>query len=122
MSARQQPEYRLQCRVVDLLDKLPCIVLYHHSPNGSKLYGNSAQRERTGARLKRSGTKAGYPDLILYASEGRVGHLELKSETGRLTDTQKAIQASLAAAGHRYAVVRHTDDVMAALAEWGWVS
>ncbi len=120
MGKRQQPEYELQCRVVDLLDKLLGVSFYHHSPNGSKLHGSPTQRKITGARLKRAGTQAGYPDLILYAPGGRVGHLELKSAKGRLSDAQKAVRDTLDALGQHYAVVTHTDDVMQALSDWGW--
>ena len=124
MTERKKPnheEYRLQCRVVDYLAALPCVGFFHHSPNGSKLHGSKEQRQRTGARLKRSGTVAGYPDLTVYASGGRVGHLELKSCTGRLSDSQIEVQQKLTGLGHRYAIVKHTDDVEAALREWGWL-
>lgn len=117
---RAQPEFELQCRVVDLLDKLPGVGFYHHSPNGSKLHGTDTQRMITGKRLKRAGTQAGYPDLILYAPGGRVGHLELKSAKGRLSPNQKAVRFALEALGQNYAVVTHTDDVKAALSDWGW--
>ena len=66
-------------------------------------------------------TVAGYPDLTVYASGGRVGHLELKSCTGRLSDSQIEVQQKLTGLGHRYAIVKHTDDVEAALREWGWM-
>lgn len=119
--ARAQPEFELQCRVVDYLTVLPCVGFFHHSPNGSKLHGSQEQRERTGKRLKRAGMVAGYPDLTLYASDGRVGHLELKAPKGRLSDSQIEVQQKLAALGHRYAIVKHTDDVAAALRAWGWM-
>ena len=119
---RSQPEFELQCRVVDYLAALPCVGFFHHSPNGSKLHGSKEQRQRTGARLKRSGTVAGYPDLTLYAAGGRVGHLELKSCTGRLSDSQIEVQQKLTGLGHRYAIVKHTDDVEAPLREWGWLA
>lgn len=118
---RAQPEYALQCRVVDYLAALPCVGFFHHSPNGSKLHGTPTQRQMTGARLKRAGTRAGYPDLTLYASQGRVGHLELKSDKGGLSDSQKDVKAILEGLGHHYAVIRHTDDVTEALREWGWM-
>lgn len=121
MPKRAQPEFALQCRVVDYLASLPGVGFFHHSPNGSKLHGSQQQRQITGARLKRSGTQAGFPDLLVYASEGRVGHLELKSEKGRLSDNQKAVRECLEALGHHYAVVTHTDEVKAALSEWGWL-
>lgn len=121
MAKNAQPEYALQCRVVDYLAALPAVGFFHHSPNGSKLHGTAQQRKITGGRLKRAGTRAGYPDLLLYASGGRVGHLELKSEKGSLSATQKDVRATLEALGHKYAVVKHTDDVKAALAAWGWV-
>ena len=121
MAKRKQPEFKLQCRVVDYLRALPCVGMFHHSPNGSKLHGSKEQRARTGARLKRAGTVAGYPHLTLYASDGRVGHLELKAEKGRLSDNQIEVQQRLSGLGHRYAIVKHTDDVLEALRAWGWM-
>lgn len=57
----------------------------HHSPNG----GNRSARE--GARFKREGVKSGFPDLILPKPKQNYHGLfiEIKTEKGRITPTQK---------------------------------
>lgn len=73
---RNKQEYDLQCQIVEwfnlqypeLADKL------HHSPNGevrpSKTYINKRGETKrycpSGQRLKKMGTKAGFPDLVLF--------------------------------------------------------
>jgi hypothetical protein len=54
----------------------------------------------------------GAPDLI-GCVDGKFVGLEVKTATGKLSETQKALAASLRAAGGAYHVVRSIDDVMA---------
>lgn len=71
---RLQPEYQLQCLVADLLRLQGREGLcWFHVPNGEH------RSPRTGARLKRMGTKRGVGDLILLW-EGRAIALELKAD------------------------------------------
>ncbi|RDC59768.1 hypothetical protein HME9302_00963 [Alteripontixanthobacter maritimus] len=91
-----------------------------HVPNGGKLPGTRQQKLRTGARLKAEGLVAGFPDLVLYGPEGRVGMIEVKAEGKYQQPNQKTCQAALEALGHRYAVCRSNDDVDETLSEWGW--
>lgn len=93
-----------------------------HVPNGSKLAGTADQRARAGHRLKNDGMMPGFPDLVVYASGGRVGHIEVKAEGNYQQDTQKAVQAMLEQLGHRYAVCRSGADLVDTLRAWGWIS
>ena len=115
---RAQPESELQQAIVKHLGSRGYHVV--HVPNGSKLPGSGEQRMRTGARLKREGLKAGFPDLIVYGHSGRVGHIEVKAPKGRVSPAQEAVAAWLTAWGHNYALCRSIDDVTAALEQWGW--
>ena len=91
-----------------------------HVPNGATLSGDKDARARQMANLKRDGLLPGFPDLLVYAPGGRVGHIEVKCEGGRQTDTQKAVAGLLDGLGHHYAVCRSLADVDETLASWGW--
>ena len=115
---RAQPESELQQAIVKHLGARG----YHavHVPNGSKLSGTGEQRQRTGARLKREGLKAGFPDLLVYGHSGRIGHIEVKAPKGNVSQAQEDVAAWLVGWGHNYALCRSIADVDAALADWGW--
>ena len=113
-------EHEIQCKIVGDLRKMGFIPVA--VPNGAMLAGTEEQRQRRAGILKREGMLPGFPDLIVFARGGRVGLFEVKAPKGRLQKNQIAVASELAAYGTPYAVVRHTDDVLAALAEWGWVS
>jgi hypothetical protein len=105
-----QEEFRLSCRVADhLATVLPAHLLCSHLPFGEN------RSEITGARLKRMGTKRGWPDYMIL-HDGGVLALELKAPKGRLSDHQKAFGDALVALGGAYHVCRSLDDVDAALA------
>lgn len=91
-----------------------------HVVNGTALPGTPEQKARLVAALKEDGLMVGFPDLLVYASGGRVGHIEVKSSTGRQLPSQKAVEAWLGTLGHQYAVCRSVDDAAAALDAWGW--
>lgn len=97
MPRRDQPEFRLQCAVADLLRFRAVPGLYWTAiPNGEK------RTPETGARLKRAGVRAGNPDLLLIFN-GRAIGLELKAEGGRQTETQRDTETDWTLAGGLYA-------------------
>jgi hypothetical protein len=114
-----QPESELQKKIVPYLRKRGFYVV--HVPNGSKLAGTKRQRAMRGARLKAEGTVPGFPDLLVYAAGGRVGHIEVKAEGNYQQPTQKACQLELQRLGHLYAVCRSMADVDETLQRWGWL-
>lgn len=71
--------------------KYPELKLLYHVPNERKC---SAQE---GARLKRMGVKSGVPDLCLPVARGNAHglYIEMKTKTGKLSDTQRWWQAEL---------------------------
>ena len=91
-----------------------------HVPNGAVLGGDSVKRAIQMASLKRDGLMPGFPDLLVYAGGGRIGHIEVKTVKGRQEPSQQACQQWLEGLGHHYAVCRSVDDVAAALEAWGW--
>lgn len=61
-----------------------------HIPNG----GSRPPRE--GAKLKKMGTVAGAPDLLLIHGDGRVSAFELKADDGKVSKPQREMHARLA--------------------------
>ncbi|NRA80164.1 MAG: VRR-NUC domain-containing protein [Pseudoalteromonas sp.] len=115
---RAQPESHIQQAIVQYLRSNGYLVA--HVPNGGKMPGNERQRKSRGARLKREGLLAGFPDLIIYGSDGRVGHIEVKADSGEQTPSQKEVQAMLEKLGQSYAICRSVDDVKETLEQWRW--
>lgn len=75
-------------------------------PNGGK------RDAVTGAKLKEEGALAGVADLILLKSNRFYGALliEMKTKTGRQSDSQKEWQHKITADGYKYVVVRSLED------------
>lgn len=92
-----------------------------HVPNGAVLAGDRLRRVKQMAALKRDGLLPGFPDLLVYGSRGRIGHIEVKAPGGRVTEAQQRCREWLEGLGHCYAVCRSDDDAVAALAAWGWL-
>ena len=116
---RAQPESAIQRALLRDLRSMGFVAV--HVPNGSKLAGSQKQRAMAGARLKSEGMLPGFPDLLVYASGGRVAHIEVKAPGNYQQPTQKACQAMLEGMGHRYAVCRSSADLTDVLRAWGWV-
>ena len=86
-------EATLQAHVVKLLQAYARHdVCWFHVPNGE------LRDMRTAAKLKLAGVRAGVADLILIV-DGRAHGLELKTETGRLSDKQVEFCEDLERAG-----------------------
>ncbi len=73
---------------------------------------NGGARSRiTGAILKGEGVVAGAPDLVLFIpnKDYHALMIEMKTPTGRQSDSQKDFQTRGEAAGYQYAIVRSFD-------------
>ena len=119
---KDNAEFRLTCAIAEHLHfRAPSDCYWTHHPFGE------ARSARTGARLKRMGTRAGAPDfLLIYRS--RAYGLELKAVTrngtgrevrGRQTDTQRLTEELWTAAGGAYRVATGLDEALSVLREWG---
>ena len=80
-------EYQLHCAVVDTIKRwiMPGW-LFMHPASGEK------RDIVTAARLKKMGTCAGWPDLMLFGPSGEVCAIELKAKGGRLSEAQAAVK------------------------------
>lgn len=63
------------------------------------------------SHLKAMGLKSGVADLILLFDGGRTVFLEVKTEDGRQSDTQKRFEERVKYMGFDYHIVRSVDDV-----------
>ena len=89
--------------------------------NGAVLAGGPKQRAIQMNTLKSAGLTPGYPDLIVYGPDQRIGHLEVKTPEGDLSAAQVACHKWLREFGQVVAVVTSLDEVKAALEGWGWL-
>lgn len=74
--------------------------LFYHIPNGQNV------GVRAGARLKRCGLVSGVPDLHLAVPTSKYPglYIEMKSEKGRCSTTQKSLHEKLRLVGYRVEV------------------
>jgi hypothetical protein len=123
------PEFNLHVMVANILHRWGSKDWdWTHLPFGEH------RSAKTGARLKRMGTKRGWPDFILFAPRehkvegqkylrayGRVYCLELKRKGAKLSDEQKNLMFSLIGKGHSYDVADNFADALTILKRWGAV-
>lgn len=75
-------------------------------PNGGR------RDQTTGRKMKEEGVVAGVADLILFKACGGFHGLaiEMKTEKGRQSDSQKSWEKKVIGEGYKYSVVRSFDD------------
>jgi hypothetical protein len=93
-AARRHEETDLQAQVMEFLDlALPPDAVAHHSP------GEGKRTKRAQGELKRSGYKAGWPDIeIVWRNHSNI-FIELKSARGVMSDAQRHTQRRLTYCG-----------------------
>ena len=96
------------------VEALPGVIAFH-VPNGGK------RGKAEAGRLKGMGTLAGIPDLIIIAN-GRVYGLEIKTDRGTLSASQKAIAERFRRAGAEFDVVRSLHAARLLLRRWGAIA
>lgn len=119
-SARKKPddrEHRLQCECVRLFR-----LLYPEYRNRLFAVPNGGRRDAvTGARLKAEGVLAGVADLILLVKNRQYGALllELKTETGRQSSSQKEWEKDVTATEeYKYVVIRSVGEFCKAVNDY----
>lgn len=89
--------------------------------NGAVLAGNGKARAIQMNTLKSAGLTPGFPDLIVYGPDAKIGHIEVKLEGEKQAEHQVLVEGWMSAWRHKYAVCRSVDDVEETLTTWGWV-
>ena len=107
-------ESKIQMEIVNCLQQMG--VFFFAVPNERK------QSPRSGARMKSMGVRSGVADIIIMGEKGRGFCLEVKSATGRQSETQKAFQAKCVLLDWPYALVRSVEDVRRVGQLWGLFS
>jgi hypothetical protein len=87
-------------------------VLWFAVPNGEWRF------PKTAARLKAQGVRAGAPDLVVLVS-GHMHGIEIKSDSGRLANTQQAFGQEIVRAGGSYHVCFGVEETVACLLKLG---
>lgn len=77
--ARKEDRIQYECAQWLRDNRIP----HHHSPNATK------RGAREGSRLKAMGMRAGFHDLILFFNGGVTVLIELKTDDGKLLDSQE---------------------------------
>ena len=109
-------ESEIQIQIVELLKRvLKGNVLWTFFPAG-EAGGGRGGRVR-GARLKRMGLQPGWPDLQ-FLHKGRYYGMEVKTKTGRLSQSQRRMHDLMEDQGISVAVVRSINDVLERCNEW----
>lgn len=98
--------------MADLEWLLPKGAFAWHTPNGG------SRNVREAANLKRQGVKAGIPDILILWS-GKLFGLELKSQAGRISDSQAVTFPILREAGMRIEVARSHGEAIERIREMG---
>ena len=114
-----RPEALLQRKIRDHIAKLGLRTVA--CSNGAVLAGDGRARAIQMNTLKALGLTPGYPDLIVYGPDARIGHIECKIEGEKQEPKQIEVEAWLTAWGHKYAVCRSLADVDETFSKWGWV-
>ena len=86
----------------------------HHSPNGGRRNVIEA------ARFKAMGTRKGFPDLILlYPSKGYHALLiEMKTEKGRQSPSQREWQEKVESVGNKYVICRSLEQFIVEIEDY----
>lgn len=107
----KRDESKIQIAIMDYLNRaLPANYRAIHVPNGGR------RDAITGARLKREGVKAGFPDIqIIRNDDGYSAFIEVKTAKGALSPAQKEWRDWFERGQAAYAVVRDIEDVEAFL-------
>lgn len=97
---------------------MPDLKWLHHSPNGGK------RSAFTGGQMKALGVNPGFPDLILPARSGTHPGLviEMKSATGKASDSQSSWLDHFAAQGWYCVLCRDAHEALFAICDYLGVS
>lgn len=104
-------EDALQMAVMEYLEFFP-VFAFHPKNSGWKSI-------QTAVRDKKLGIKAGVADIVIMWKGSNIGFIELKTEKGKLSDSQKEFRDTCESFSFQYAVCRSVLDVANTIKGWG---
>ena len=111
LNVRQKPhdeEHRIQCAIAQYLK----LVENSHKNFTFFAVPNGGWRNRSvAAKLKDEGVRSGVSDLIIRDA-GKTYLVEIKTATGRKSDTQREFEQNVRALGFEYAIWRGLGDAI----------
>lgn len=114
MKSDMLSEHMIQRQLVrELAIKMRPELVRFAIPNGG------LRNMRVAQQLKAEGLQPGMPDLGFAMEGGRAYWIEMKNDSGRLSDFQLGIRRKLENLGHQWAIARSVDEAMEHLAKWG---
>lgn len=105
-------EFALQCVFADIVRRwISKDWKFTHLPMGEH------RSKATAARLKRMGVTAGWPDFV-FVGPACVFWLELKRESGKLSEEQRDMRGHLMRCGFPYLVTSSVNDAVTTLQDY----
>jgi hypothetical protein len=107
-------EDHLQENCVKWFDLQHPLYILHHSPNGGR------RTKFEGALFKRLGCRAGFPDLILLFGNDEYNGLliELKTDKGVQSKSQKAFEKKVKLTKYKYVICRSLTEFIAEITNY----
>jgi hypothetical protein len=113
LTARRNTEAQIQRAIFQHLDLRGAPDVYAFHP------ANGGYRSKvTASILKACGVRAGVPDIVAV-KDGKTFALELKTDSGRLSEAQQRAHEALRRAGASVAVAFGLDQALTQLKKWG---
>jgi predicted RecB family endonuclease len=113
LTARRNTEAQIQRAIFQHLDLRGAPDVYAFHP------ANGGYRSKvTASILKACGVRAGVPDIVAV-KDGKAFALELKTDSGRLSEAQQRAHEALRRAGASVAVAFGLDQALTQLKKWG---
>ena len=109
----QHFEHQIQCFLCDLLDyKLvnPKKGYYFAVPNGEIRGKDPLQSARVMQRLKKEGVRNGVADIVVLLKGGDVIFVEMKTDKGKQSASQKEFEKIVKELGYNYIILHNTDE------------
>lgn len=108
-------ESLIQAQIVQFLQER-CIFFFAVS---NEMMGGATNAARRMATFIAMGLKKGISDLVLVGGNGQIYFLEIKTKTGKLSESQMRFRALCYANGWAYGVARSVDDAAHLVDIWG---
>jgi len=100
-------EGALQRRIADALIKLGYLVVRYNS----SMHYTQRGTPLSAIRVLNTNATAGHPDLVVYRN-GKATFVEIKTQTGKQSRTQKTFQSLAASHGMEYVIFRSVDEAI----------